>query len=124
MGLLDQTIEELRQRIGGIQPTVLAAEGFSAAMAYLIVEIQTAAGPDTDFCQQVIDADVPSKWKRAAIRITQLAIVKKNRGRLKSGKVDGFKSINATYKRSSPMKREAYRTVDVKQVSIESLVAE
>jgi transposase len=54
----------------------------------------------------------------------ELAIVKKNRGRLKSGKVDGFQSIIATYKRSSPVKREAYRTVDVKQVLIESLVAD
>ena len=53
-----------------------------------------------------------------------MAIVKKKRGRLKSGKVDGSKSINATYKRSSPLKREAYRTVDVKQVSIETLIAE
>jgi transposase len=54
----------------------------------------------------------------------ELAIVKKNRGRLKSGKVDEFQIINATYKRSSPVKREAYRTVDVKQVLIESLVAD
>ena len=33
-------------------------------------------------------------------------------------------SINATYERSSPMKREAYRAVDVKQVMIESLVTD
>src|SRR5262249_4919358 len=68
------------------------------------------------------------RWRLGSplIRVlrAELAIVKKNRGRLKSGKVDGFQSINATYKRSSPVKREAYRTVDVKQVLIESLVAD
>ena len=53
-----------------------------------------------------------------------MAIVQKNRGRLESGKVDGFEAVDTTYKRSSPMKREAYRTIDVKQVLVESLIAE
>ena len=71
VGLLDQTIEELRRSVGSLQPTLLAAGGFPAAMAYLIEEIQTAAGPDMEVCQHAIDADVFPKWKRAAIRITQ-----------------------------------------------------
>jgi transposase len=54
----------------------------------------------------------------------KLAIVKKSGGRLKSGSVDVSVSINATCKRSSPMKREAYRAVDVKRIFVESLVAD
>jgi hypothetical protein len=53
-----------------------------------------------------------------------LAIVNKSGGRLESGSVEDSVSINATYERSSPMKREAYRAVDVKQVMIESLVTD
>ena len=34
-------------------------------------EIQAADGPDIEFRQHAIAADVPPKWKRAAIRITQ-----------------------------------------------------
>jgi signal transduction histidine kinase len=45
VGLLDQTIEELRRPVHSLQPTELAAGGFPAAMAYLIEETQTAAGP-------------------------------------------------------------------------------
>ena len=71
VGLLDQTIEELRRPVRSLQPTLLAAGGFPAAMAYLIEEIQAADGPDMEFCQHAIDADVPLKWKHAAIRITQ-----------------------------------------------------
>ena len=71
VGLLDQTIEELRRPVRSLQPTLLAAGGFPAAMAYLIEEILTADGPDMEFCQYAIDADVPPKWKRAAVRITQ-----------------------------------------------------
>ena len=74
VGLLDQTIEELRRPVRSLQPTLLAAGGFPAAMAYLIEEIQAADGPDMEFRQHVIDADVPSKWKRAAIRITQKSL--------------------------------------------------
>ena len=40
-----------------IQPRLLAAGGFPAAMAYLIEEIQAAAGPDMEFCHHDIDAD-------------------------------------------------------------------
>src|SRR5208283_3153152 len=50
--------------------------------------------------------------------------VNKSGGRLESGSVEDSVSINATYERSSPMKREAYRAVDVKQVMIESLVTD
>jgi signal transduction histidine kinase len=71
VGLLDQTIEELRQPVRDLQPTLLVAGGFPAAMAYLIEEIQAADGPDMEFCQHAIETDVPPKWKRAAIRITQ-----------------------------------------------------
>ena len=71
VGLLDQTIEELRRPVRSLQPTLLAAGGFPAAMAYLIEEIQAADGPDMEFCQHAIDADVPPEWKQAAIRITQ-----------------------------------------------------
>jgi signal transduction histidine kinase len=71
MELLDQTIEELQRPVRSLQPNMLAAGGFPAAMAYLIEEIQTAAGPDMEFSQRAIDTDVPSKLKRAAIRITQ-----------------------------------------------------
>ena len=42
VGLLDQTIEELRRPVRSLQPTLLAAGGFPAAMAYLIEEIQAA----------------------------------------------------------------------------------
>jgi len=71
-GLLDQTIEELRRPVRSIQPTLLAAGGFPAAMAYLIEEIQTAAGPDMEFCNHDIDADqIPPEWKQAAVRVTQ-----------------------------------------------------
>jgi signal transduction histidine kinase len=69
--LLDQTIEELRRPIRSLQPALLAAGGFPAAMAYLIEEIQAADGPDMEFCRHAIDADVAPKWKRAAVRITQ-----------------------------------------------------
>ena len=72
VGLLDQTIEELRRPVRSLQPTLLAAGGFPAAMAYLIEEIQDAAGPDMEFRQHVIDADqIPPERKHAAIRITQ-----------------------------------------------------
>lgn len=71
VGLLDQTIEELQRPVRSLQPTLLAAGGFPAAMAYLIEEIQAADGPDMEFCQHAIDADVPPEWKRAAIRMTQ-----------------------------------------------------
>ena len=72
VGLLDQTIEELRRPVRSLQPTLLAAGGFPAAMAYLIEEIQTAAGPDMEFCQHAIDADqIPPEWKQATVRITQ-----------------------------------------------------
>jgi hypothetical protein len=54
----------------------------------------------------------------------KVAIVKKSRGRLEGGGIDASESANATYKRFSPMKREAYRAVDVKQALIESLVAD
>ena len=71
VGLLDQTIKELRRPVRSLQPTLLAAGGFPAAMAYLIEEIQAADSPDMEFCQHAIETDVPPKWKRAAIRITQ-----------------------------------------------------
>ena len=71
VGLLDQTIEELRRPVHRLQPILLAAGGFPAAMAYLIEEIQAADGPDMELCQHAIDAVVPPKWKRAAVRITQ-----------------------------------------------------
>ena len=71
MGLLGQTIEELRRLDRSIHPTLLAAAGFPAAMAYLIEDIQTAAGPDMEFCQHAIDTDqIPPEWKQAAVRIT------------------------------------------------------
>ena len=53
-----------------------------------------------------------------------MAIVRESRGRLKSGSVEDSESIDATYERSSPMKREAYRAINVKCVLIESLVAD
>jgi transposase len=56
--------------------------------------------------------------------VNQLAINKGKRGRLESGSVDGSKSVNTTCRRSSPMRREAYRAVNVKQVWVESLVAD
>ncbi len=71
VGLFDQTIEELRRPVRGLEPTLLAAGGFPAAMACLIEEIQAADGDDMEFCQHAIERDVPPKWKRAAIRITQ-----------------------------------------------------
>jgi len=71
MELLDQTIEELRRPVHSLQSTMLAAGGFPAAMAYLIEEIHTADGPDMEFRHHDIDADVHSKWKRVAVRITQ-----------------------------------------------------
>jgi signal transduction histidine kinase len=71
VGLLDQTIEELRRPVHRLQSILLAAGGFPAAMAYLIEEIQAADGPDMELCQHAIDAVVPPKWKRAAVRITQ-----------------------------------------------------
>ncbi len=58
-GLLDQTIEELRRPLGALQPALVAAGGFPAAMAYLIEEILTAAGPDMEFRQCAIDAERP-----------------------------------------------------------------
>ena len=69
--LLDQTIEELRRPVRSLQPALLAAGGFPAAMAYLIEEIQAADGPDMEFRQHAMETDAPPKWKRAAIRITQ-----------------------------------------------------
>ena len=69
--LLDQTIEELRQPVCSLKPILLAAGGFPAAIAYLIEEIQAAAGPDMEFCQHAIDADVPRQWKQAAVHIAQ-----------------------------------------------------
>ena len=71
VGLLDQTIEKLRRPVRSLPPTLLAAGGFPAAMAYLIEVIQAADGPDMELCQHAIDADVPPKWRRAAVRITQ-----------------------------------------------------
>jgi len=71
VGLLDQTIEELRRPVHRLQSILLAAGGFPAAMAYLIEEIQAADGPDMELCQHAIAAVVPPKWKRAAGRITQ-----------------------------------------------------
>jgi signal transduction histidine kinase len=72
VGLLDQTIEELRRPVRSLPPSLLAAGGFPAAMAYLIEEIQTAAGPGMEFCHYAIDADqIPPEWKQAAVRITQ-----------------------------------------------------
>ena len=72
VGLLDQTIEELRRSVRSLQPTLLAAGGFPTAMAYLIEEIQAADSPDMEFCHHDIDADqIPLEWKQATIRITQ-----------------------------------------------------
>ena len=72
VGLLDQTIEELRRPVRSLQATVLVAGGFPAAMAYLIEEIQAADGPDMECCHPDIDADqIPPEWKQAAVRITQ-----------------------------------------------------
>ena len=61
VGLLDQTIEELRRPVRSLQPTLLAAGGFPAAMAYLIEEIQAADGPDMEFCQHAIESRCPSE---------------------------------------------------------------
>ena len=58
VGLLDQTIEELRRPVRGLEPTLLAAGGFPAAMAYLIEEIQAADGPDMEFCQHAIETQM------------------------------------------------------------------
>ncbi|MGO8744544.1 MAG: sensor histidine kinase [Thermoguttaceae bacterium] len=74
VGLLDQTIEELRRPVRNLQPILLAAGGFPAAMAHLIEKIQAADGPDVELCQHAIDANVPPKWKRAAVRITQQSL--------------------------------------------------
>ncbi|MGA2030773.1 MAG: ATP-binding protein [Thermoguttaceae bacterium] len=72
VGLLDQTIEELRRPVRRLEPTLLAAGGFPAAMACLIEEIQAAAGPDMESCQHATDADqIPPEWRHAAVRITQ-----------------------------------------------------
>jgi len=38
----------------------------------LIEEVQTAAGPDMEFCQHTIDADqIPPEWQQAAVRVTR-----------------------------------------------------
>ena len=67
---------ELRQPIHSLQPTLLAAGGFPAAMAYLIEEIQTATSPGKEFCQRAIDADqILSEWKQAVVGITQESLV-------------------------------------------------
>ena len=72
VGLLNQAIEELRRPVRSLQPTLLAAEGFPAAMAYWIEEIQAVDEPDMEFCHHAIDADqISPEWKRAAVRITQ-----------------------------------------------------
>ena len=72
MGLLDRVIEELRQPVRNLPPTLLVAGGFPAAMAHLIEEIQAADGPDMEFRHHDIDADqIPPEWKQAAVRITQ-----------------------------------------------------
>ena len=47
--LLDQTIEELGRLVRNLQPTLIAAVGFPAAMASLLEEIQAADGPDMEF---------------------------------------------------------------------------
>lgn len=71
MVFLDQALEELDRKRWHRHPAMLAGGGFPAAMAYLIEEIQTAAGQDMVSRQHPIAADVPPKWKLAAIRITQ-----------------------------------------------------
>lgn len=68
--LLDHAIEELRRPVRSLPPTLLAAGGFPAAMAYLIEEVQAADGPEA-FCQHALDANIPPKWKNEAVRITQ-----------------------------------------------------
>ena len=72
VGLLGQTIEELRRPVRNPQPTLLAAGGSPAVMANLSEEIQAADGPEMEFCHDAIDADqIPPEWKQAAVHITQ-----------------------------------------------------
>ncbi|MGA2257252.1 MAG: sensor histidine kinase [Thermoguttaceae bacterium] len=68
---LDRTIEELRRLVRGLQPIQLAAGGLPAAIAYLIEEIQTAGGPDTEFRHDIHPDQIPSRLRRAAFRIVQ-----------------------------------------------------
>lgn len=70
VGLLDRAVEELRQRVRDLPPSLLVAGGFPAAMAYLVEELQAMDGPNIE-SHHAIDADVPPEWKRAAVRITQ-----------------------------------------------------
>jgi len=72
VGLLDQTIEELRRPVRSLPPTLLGAGGLPAAIAYVLEEIQAADGFDMESREYADDADqFPPKWKQAAVRITQ-----------------------------------------------------
>ena len=71
MGLLDRAIEELRQPVRNLPPTLLVAGGFPAAMAHLIEEIQAADVPTWSSANTPPRQIVPPEWKQAAVRITQ-----------------------------------------------------
>ncbi len=72
VGHLDHAIEEQRSLVRKLQPALIAAVGFPAAIAYSLEEIQAADGPDMEVCHQDIDAEeIPPEWKRAAVRITR-----------------------------------------------------
>ena len=69
-------LDRCHRRTAGARPQPSAhttcGGRFSGVLVYLIEEVQTAAGPDMEFCQHTIDADqIPPEWQQAAVRITR-----------------------------------------------------
>ena len=71
LALLDNTIDELRRLVRGLQPIQLAAGDLPAAIACLIQEIQAAGGPDIAFRHDIQTDRIPPQLQRAAFRIVQ-----------------------------------------------------
>jgi signal transduction histidine kinase len=73
MGLefLNHANEELRRLIHGLQPIQLAAGNLPMAIDSLINEVQTAGGPDIEFCHDVQADQIPPRLELAAFRIVQ-----------------------------------------------------
>jgi two-component system, NarL family, sensor histidine kinase DegS len=73
MGLefLNHANEELRRLVRGLRPIQLAAGNLPAAINFLIKEIQTAGGPDVEFCCDIQADQIPPRLELAAFRIVQ-----------------------------------------------------